>query len=394
MSVKERFLNYIRFDTQSDSLSKTSPSTSKQLIFAEYLKEECQGLGMNVELDEFGIVYATLCENDASLQSFGFCAHMDTATELSGKDVHARVIEKYDGSPIVLNEEYTMPIEDVQDFIGQDLIVTDGTTLLGADDKAGIAILMEAVSRLKDKKHGKIILMFTPDEEVGRGTEHVNLDKFQADYHFTVDGSRIDCIDTETFNAAQAVISIQGTSIHPGDAKDKMVNAANLAVAFANALPKDQVPEKTEGREGFFHLLEMEGQCEEAKLIYLVRNHSKDEFNQQKNFLMDLTKRFNEVYPGRFEITIEDQYCNMKEYINDPSLIQIAQDAIKANGLTPISLPVRGGTDGAMLSAKGCPCPNLGTGSYNHHGRFEFASIDEMEKMVDIVLTMIEGDAR
>ena len=396
--VIDRFLKYVSFDTQSDALSETTPSTEKQLVLARELEKECLDLGFDcVELNE-GTVYAILNANtDKMLDAIGLVAHMDTASEISGANVKTRILENYDGSEIVLNDEFSMDpkhFSALQNVVGDDLIVTDGTTLLGGDDKAGIAIIMSAVEELiaSGKEHGLIAVAFTPDEEIGRGVECFKLDKFPVDYAFTVDGDRIDAVDYETFNAAQAQITIHGTSIHPGDAKGRMVNAALLAAEFANMLPADMTPATTEGREGFYHLLGMDGECEEAHLTYIIREHDFEKFKALKSQMQEWVCCMNEKYDGRFELEMHDQYYNMAQYMQgDMRSVDCAKAAMESLGIVPVSNPVRGGTDGAMLTFKGLICPNLGTGSYNHHGRFEFADIQHMKKLVQIVSKIIEG---
>lgn len=395
--VIDRFLKYVSFDTQSDENSQTTPSTKKQLVLARELEKECLELGFDsVEFID-GTVYAILNANtDEKLDAIGLVAHMDTASEISGANVNPRIIKNYDGSTIVLNEEYSMDSKQfpaLENVLGDDLIVTDGTTLLGGDDKAGIAIIMSAVEKLiaSNKKHGLVAVAFTPDEEIGRGVDCFKLDKFPVDYAFTVDGDRIDGVDYETFNAAQAQITIHGTSIHPGDAKDRMVNASLLAVEFASMLPVDQTPATTENREGFYHLLSMDGACEEAHLSYIIREHDFEKFTAMKKQMEDWVCIMNEKYGNRFEVEISDQYYNMVQYMNgDMRSVNRARCAMESLGIVPVSTPVRGGTDGAMLTEKGLITPNLGTGSYNHHGRFEFADIQHMEKLVEIVSRIIE----
>ena len=395
--VVDRFLKYVSLDTQSDENSLSTPSTDKQLVLARELEKECVELGFDsVELVD-GTVYAILNANtNEKLDAIGLVAHMDTASEISGANVRPRIVKNYDGSTIVLNEEYSMDPQQfpaLENVIGDDLIVTDGTTLLGGDDKAGIAIIMSAVERLilSKKKHGLVAVAFTPDEEIGRGVKCFKLDKFPVDYAFTVDGDRIDGVDYETFNAAQAQITIHGTSIHPGDAKDRMVNASLLAVEFASMLPVDQTPATTENREGFYHLLSMDGACEEAHLSYIIREHDFEKFTAMKKQMEDWVCFMNEKYEDRFEVEICDQYYNMVQYMNgDMRSVNRARCAMESLGISPVSTPVRGGTDGAMLTEKGLITPNLGTGSYNHHGRFEFADIQHMEKLVEIVSKIIE----
>ena len=311
MAVEKRLMHYASFDTQSSEESTSAPSTEKQLVLARELKKECEALGFDsVELTDTGIVYASLNANtDKKMDRIGFIAHMDTASEITGANVKCKVISNYDGNTIHLNEEYSMSKEEfpaLANCVGDDLIVTDGTTLLGADDKAGIAIILEAMEQLiqSKKEHGFIAVAFTPDEEVGRGVENFELDKFSVDYAFTIDGDRIDSVDYETFNAAQAVVTFEGTSIHPGDAKDRMVNASLLAMEYASSLPKKQTPSHTQGRQGFYHLVGMEGICEDAKLTYIIRNHSKQSFISQKQKMQAVADKMNEKYGNRVQLTI------------------------------------------------------------------------------------------
>lgn len=398
MAVEKRLMHYASFDTQSSEESSTAPSTAKQLVLAKELAEECESLGFDhVELTKEGIVYAYLDANyDEEFDRIGFIAHMDTASEITGANVKCRIVKNYDGKTIQLNSEYSMDPEEfpaLNTVIGDDLIVTDGNTLLGADDKAGIAIILEAIDQLiaSKKNHGFIAVAFTPDEEIGRGVENFDLKKFPVDYAYTIDGDRIDSVDYETFNAAQAVVTFQGTSIHPGDAKDRMVNASLLAVQYASYLPKLQTPAHTCGRQGFYHLVGMEGICEDAKLTYIIRNHSKKNFIAQKEKMVHIADIMNKKYGNRVSVQIRDQYENMRQYMNgDMRSVNKAKYTLRQCGISPISVPVRGGTDGAMLTAQGLICPNLGTGSFNHHGRFEFASVQKMQKMVEIVLKIVE----
>ena len=398
MAVEKRLMHYASFDTQSSEESSTAPSTAKQLVLAKELAEECESLGFDhVELTKEGIVYAYLNANcDEEFDRIGFIAHMDTASEITGANVKCRIVKNYDGKTIQLNSEYSMDPEEfpaLNTVIGDDLIVTDGNTLLGADDKAGIAIILEAIDQLiaSKKNHGFIAVAFTPDEEIGRGVENFDLKKFPVDYAYTIDGDRIDSVDYETFNAAQAVVTFQGTSIHPGDAKNRMVNASLLAVQYASYLPKLQTPAHTCGRQGFYHLVGMEGICEDAKLTYIIRNHSKKNFIAQKEKMVHIADIMNKKYGNRVSVQIRDQYENMRQYMNgDMRSVNKAKYALRQCGISPISVPVRGGTDGAMLTAQGLICPNLGTGSFNHHGRFEFASVQKMQKMVEIVLKIVE----
>ncbi len=393
--IQERFLHYVSFDTQSDESSQSVPSTHKQLELSNVLAKECKAIGFDsVVQDCSGIVYATLY-GDTQKDTIGLCAHMDTATEISGANVTPRIIEAYDGGPIVLNEDYTMrpdAFPSLQGCVGQTLVVTDGTTLLGGDDKAGIAIIMQTMEEIIKEKahHGDIVVAFTVDEEIGRGTDAFDMSAFDVDYAYTIDGDRIDAIDYENFNAACATIHIHGRSIHPGDAKDKMINASLLACDFVSRFPSDQTPEHTEGREGFYYLSNMESSCEEATLTYLIRDHDASKFEERKAFVNQLIEEMNHMYPNAFEVEMRDQYYNMHQFFHgDYRSVERAKHAMKKLGIQPVSTPVRGGTDGAMLSQKGVICPNLGTGSYNHHGRFEFASITQMEKMVKILKNIL-----
>ncbi|MGM9959964.1 MAG: peptidase T [Allobaculum sp.] len=401
MSVIDKFLHYVSFDTQSDEHSTTAPSTMKQLDLAKELEKELHDLGIeNAKVDPYGIVYASLAptpgkENEKAI---GLIAHMDTAGEMSGKDVHPRIVKAYAGDDIVLNEQFSMnpgQFPALNAVIGDDVIVTDGTTLLGADDKAGVAIIMAALEKILTENipHGQLWIAFTPDEEVGRGVENFDLEKFPADFAYTVDGSEIDCVDYETFNAAMAEVKFKGASIHPGEAKDKMINAAGLAVTYASMLPQWAKPEHTCDREGFIHLLEMSGDCENASLSFIVRDHDHDLFEHKKEIMKDVAKYINDLYPESCTVTLRDQYLNMKDYMHgDFEAVERAKAALEKCGITPRSLPIRGGTDGAMLTKRGLITPNLGTGGGNFHGRFEFASIQKMEKMVDVVCQILKGE--
>lgn len=397
MRVEERLLSYVVVDTQSDEQSTASPSTEKQLVLAEMLKDELQGLGIeNAHVDAYGVVYGKLEANAQGYPAIGLNAHMDTATDLTGTNVRPRIIRAYDGGIIDLNEEIQMDPQQfpiLKEHIGDDLIVTDGNTLLGADDKAGIAIIMTALEQMIERQmpHGDIYVAFTPDEEVGRGTEHFDLNKFRADFAYTVDGGAINEIDYENFNAAQAQITIQGKSIHPGTAKNKMVNASLLAMQFHALLPIEQNPAYTEGYEGFNHLLHLQGECDHAQMTYIIRNHDDAKFEAQKQLFIDNCAFLNKRYgDGTFTLKLVDQYRNMRSIIEkDMRVIELAKRAIAAAGETPVSSPVRGGTDGAALTYMGMPCPNFGTGSYNHHGRYEFASIADMTKMVEIITNVL-----
>lgn len=397
MRVEERLLKYVVVDTQSDEYAATSPSTEKQLVLANMLAEELQELGLeNPHVDEFGVVYAKLPANAQGYPAIGLNAHMDTATDLTGANVKPRMIPAYDGSIIKLNENIQMDPKQfpiLAKHVGEDLIVTDGNTLLGGDDKAGIAIIMTAVEQLIQQNipHGDVYVAFTPDEEVGRGTEHFDLNTFKAEFAYTVDGGEINEIDYENFNAAQALITIHGKSIHTGAAKNKMINASLLAMQLHSLLPVEMNPAYTEGYEGFNHLLHIKGECELATMTYLIRNHDAEKFAKQKQMFIDACAYLNKRYgEGTFELEIKDQYQNMRNLIEkDMRVVELANRAISAAGLEPVSTPVRGGTDGAALTYMGLPCPNFGTGSYNHHGRYEFASVQAMSKMVEIITNVL-----
>lgn len=402
MKVEERFLEYVKYDTQSDEHSLTTPSSLKQLQLAEYLVNEMKDMGIDdAYVDEFGIVYGTIPANvEKDIPVIGFIAHMDTSPDMSGKDIHPRIVKNYDGSNIVLNEKLDISMspaefECLSAKIGHDLIVTDGTTLLGADDKAGIAEIMTMAEKLlhTNMAHGTIQLAFTPDEEVGRGTDHFNVKAFGADFAYTVDGGEIESVDYENFNAASAQIEIQGLSIHPGSAKGKMLNASLLAMEFHSMLPVEKNPAYTEGYEGFNHLIELQGECEHASMSYIIRNHDEVLFEQQKEEFRRIANYMNEKYPSNtISLEIKDSYANMRTIIEkDMSVIELVKNSMKEIGIEPVSNAIRGGTDGARLTYEGLPCPNLGTGGYNYHGKYEFASINEMNKSVELLLKIVEN---
>ena len=389
--IKERFFRYVSYDTQSDENSITIPSTLKQIDFAKVLKQECEELFDTVELANTGILYCFL-DGDSTKDAIGLCAHMDTALECSGANVKPREIKNYDGSIIQLNEQLSMDPErftDLKSCIGDDLIVTDGTTLLGGDDKAGIAIIMETIEKIKDQNHGPISVAFTCDEEIGRGTDHFDLEKFPCAYAYTIDGDRIDNVEWENFNAAQSVVTITGESIHPGSAKGKMVNASLLAMDYAKCIPNNQSPATTEAREGFYHLVQMSGDVEKAELVYILRDHDRLKFERKKAYMQEICDALNDKYGNRFQVETKDQYYNMADFMKDHKPIEKAKEAIASLKIEPVSIPVRGGTDGARLTEMGLPCPNLGTGTFNHHGRYEFASLNKMEQMVEILTKIL-----
>lgn len=400
MDIVERFLKYVSFDTQSSEDSNSVPSTSKQLLFAQYLKDELKAEEFDdVEIDDMGYVYATLKSNiKKKVPTIGFISHYDTSPDCSGANVKPRIIKNYDGSDVLLSEGIIMTTSKFPELLshkGEDIIVTDGHTLLGADDKAGIAEIVQAMCWLRDHKeipHGDIRIAFNPDEEIGMGAHHFNVEKFGCDWAYTIDGGDLGDLEFENFNAASAKISIKGVSVHPGYAKGKMVNANRLAVEFASMLPSNETPETTEGYEGFYHLLGVESNTESAKLSYIVRDHDRDIFEDRKDFIRKCVEKMNDKY-GKDTVTaiINDQYYNMKEKI-DPNMhvIDIVLKAMQSCGVPPKVEPIRGGTDGAQLSFKGLPCPNIFAGGVNFHGPYEFVSIQVMEKAMQVIIKICE----
>ena len=400
MSVKERFLNYVVVDTQSDGSSTTTPSTLKQFNLAKLLEKEMINMGMqDVTVSEGCIVYGTLPGN-AEGPTIGFNSHMDTSPDMSGTNVKPRIIENYDGKDIILNEELGIVLSpanfpSLNDNIGETLIVTDGTTLLGADDKAGISEILEMCQYYLDHpeaKHPTIRVAFTPDEEIGRGTESFDIPYFNADFAYTVDGGEVDHIDFENFNAASAKVVIHGKGIHPGHAKGKMVNAILKGMEFQGLLPVFDNPAYTEGYEGFNHLAKIDGNVEEAVMYYIIRNHSRELLEKQKNDFVNAAEFMNKKYGYPIiELTLRDAYSNMRDYIEkDMTCVEVARQAMLNLGITPKSEGIRGGTDGAALTYRGLNCPNLGTGGYNYHGKYEYASLDRMETMVKILIEIVK----
>lgn len=402
MLIEKRFLKYVSFDTQSDESSTTSPSTEKQFDLADFLSEEMQILGVDeVERTDQGIVYGKIYSNtDEPIKAIGFIAHMDTSPDASGHDIHPRIIRSYPGGRIILNEEKKMYLDpetnpELKGLVGDDLITTDGTTLLGADDKAGVAIIMSMVEYIcqnRDFKHGDICIAFTPDEEVGRGTENFDVKRFGADYAYTVDGGRIDEFSFENFNAYKADVTITGKSYHPGDSKGKMVNALTLGRQFDTMLGDNKRPEATEHKEGFYHLHHMEGDVSTTKMTYILRDHDMDKMHDMIHTMQLAASYLNQVNHGHYiDIDFTLQYKNMIEVINKtPDIVYKVKQAMINIGLDPIASPIRGGTDGANLSFMGLPCPNLGTGGYNYHGPYEFCSINSMKKGVKLLLELIK----
>ena len=400
MDIAERFINYTKFDTQSAEDSQTVPSTPKQLIFAQYLKKELEDEGLkDVEMDEMGYIYATLPGNtDKDVPTIGFIAHYDTALDASGANIKARVVSNYYGGDIELSPGIVSSPKKFPELLahkGEDIIVTDGTTLLGADDKAGIAEIVQAMCYLRDHneiKHGDIRVAFNPDEEIGMGAHHFDVEKFGCQWAYTMDGGDIGDLEYENFNAAAAKVTIKGISVHTGYAKDKMVNASRLACEFNAFIPDTDIPETTEGYQGFFHLIGINSHCEEAKLSYIIRDHDRKRFEQRKDFLESIAEQMNKKYgEGTVAIEMKDQYYNMKEKI-DPNMyvIDIVLKAMQESGVTPKVEPIRGGTDGAQLSFRGLPCPNIFAGGVNFHGPYEFVSIQVMEKAVKVITKICE----
>ena len=394
----ERFLKYVRIDTQSDENSGSTPSTSKQLVLLQEIKKDLEELGVKGEIDAYGRLYAKL-DGEKGLDPIGLNAHVDTASECSGANVSPRIIEHYDGGTIKLNEEYSMSpflFPSLAEHRGEDLVVTDGTTLLGGDDKAGDAIIVAAIDYLvhhPEIKHHQVCLLFTPDEEIGRGSEHVDIKKWGAKYAYTVDGSSYKDIEIETFNAAHAKIDIKGVSVHPGDAKGKMVNAASLACLFETALPSAARPEKTEGHEGFNHLVSIEGNVDHASLHYILRNHDEKKLEEQKESFRKIAANLQKEHPSaEISLDIGNDYCNMKKFIDaEPEAYERAKRVYERLGINYSTNPIRGGTDGATFSSLGVPCPNIGTGAYNYHGRYEYLSINEFNKMIEIVIELLKA---
>ncbi|MBQ9666783.1 MAG: peptidase T [Bacteroidaceae bacterium] len=398
MDIVERFLKYVSFDTQSAEDTGVTPSTEKQRVFAKYLKEELIAEGLqDVELDELGYLYATLPANtDKPVPTIGFIAHMDTSPDASGENVRPRIVTHYDGGDIVLSEGIITSPEkfpELLDHKGEDLIVTDGTTLLGADDKAGIAEIVQAMVYLQqhpDIQHGTIRVGFNPDEEIGLGAHHFDVEKFGCEFAYTMDGSEVGEIEFENFNAASAKITINGCSVHPGYAKGKMLNAARIATELVGMLPADETPETTEGYEGFFHLTSISGGCEKAQLSFIIRDHDREYFESRKTEMQDVVAAINEKFgEGVAVLEMNDQYYNMREKLEDKMyIIDIAQAAMTEAGIEPKIKAIRGGTDGAQLSFKGLPCPNLFAGGLNFHGPHEFCPVQSLEKAMQTVVNI------
>lgn len=406
MTVIERFLKYVTFDTQSDESTGVTPSTPKQMVFAQYLKTELEELGLkDISLDENGYLFATLPSNvDHEVSVVGFIAHMDTSPDMSGENVKPRIVEKYDGKDIPLCAEENIILSpanfpELLDHVGEDLIVTDGHTLLGADDKAGIAEIVGAVAYLiahPEIKHGDIRIGFNPDEEIGLGAHKFDVKKFGAKWAYTMDGGEVGELEFENFNAAAAKIRVKGRNVHPGYAKNKMINSLLVANEYASLLPADETPGTTEGYEGFYHLIGMEGEVENTVLSYIVRDHDREKFEARKQALLDYAAQLNEKYgEGTVTVELKDQYYNMRQQVEPlMHIIDIAFAAMQEAGVTPKVKAIRGGTDGAQLSFKGLPCPNIFAGGLNFHGRYEFVPVQSIEKAMNVVVKIAELTAK
>lgn len=388
--LTQRFLKYVKFDTQSDEETNLTPSTPGQMIFAQYLERELRDLGLeDISLDDNGYLMATLPANTSRrVPTVGFIAHLDTSPDLSGKNVNPRIVKAYDGGDITLNEAKGIVLSpsefpELLHYVGQDLIVTDGNTLLGADDKAGIAEIVTAVEYLKEHpeiEHGRIRIAFNPDEEIGLGAHKFDVERFAADWAYTMDGGEVGELEYENFNAAVAKVTFRGRNVHPGYAKHKMINSIRIANQFILMLPRWETPEHTEGYEGFYHLIHIDGSVETTTLTYIIRDHDRDRFERRKKELEHLVRKTNNEFPDCCSIDIKDQYYNMREKIEPVRhIIDIAEEAMRLAGVTPVVVPIRGGTDGAQLSFKGLPCPNIFAGGLNFHGRYEFVPIPSME---------------
>ena len=402
--VVQRFLKYVTFDTTANPNNSNCPSSEGQKVFANYLVEELKSLGLeDAHVDENSYVMATLKGNTEGVETIGFISHLDTAPDVTGKNVKPKIIKNYDGKDIVLNEELniiTSPKDypDLKKFIGEDLIVTDGTTLLGADDKAGISELVTAIEYLVNNpeiKHGDIKIGFTPDEEIGRGADLFNVEKFGAKYAYTIDGGIMGELQYENFNAAGATITIQGRNVHPGAAKNKMINALHIAAEISQMFPQSERPETTEGYEGFYHLNDINGNVENATMVYIIRDHSKEKFEYRKQYMKDAISKVSEKYNGRVTLELNDQYYNMKEKVEPVKfIVDIAEEAMKECDITPIIVPIRGGTDGARLSFMGLPCPNIFTGGLNFHSKNECIPIIALEKCSNLIVKIAQKYAQ
>jgi tripeptide aminopeptidase len=398
-NVTDRFFKYVSYVTTSDEKTGLTPSTPGQFIFANYLADELRNIGLKeVSVSEYGYVMATLPANTKA-PTIGFIAHMDTSPDITGKHVKPRIVSEYDGTDIVLNKDEKIVLSPVDfpelaQYKGKDIIVTNGKTLLGADDKAGIAEIVTALETLvanSSLKHGKIKVAFTPDEEIGMGASKFDVEAFAADWAYTLDGGEIGELEYENFNAASAVVSFKGRNVHPGYAKHKMLNSMRVANQFANMLPRHETPEHTEGYEGFYHLTTMEGNVECSTLTYIIRDHDRDRFEKRKKEVQHLVNKINAEFPDCATLELKDQYYNMREKIEPVMhIVTIAEEAMREVGVPPKIKAIRGGTDGSQLSFKGLPCPNIFTGGHNFHGRFEYIPIQSMQKAVEVLLKIVE----
>ena len=399
MNVTDRFLDFVKFDTQSDELTNMTPSSPGQMEFAKYLKSVLDGMGLeDVELDSNGYLFATLPANmEKPVPTVGFIAHIDTSPDMSGRHVSPRIVKNYDGGAITLHEKEQIVLSpgefpELRNYMGEDLIVTDGTTLLGADDKAGVAEIITAVAYLQSHpeiKHGKIRIGFNPDEEIGLGAHKFDVEKFGCEFAYTMDGGAVGELEYENFNGASAKVTIKGRNVHPGYAKHKMVNSIRVANNFIAMLPRWETPEHTEGYEGFYHLVGIEGGVEQTVLSYIIRDHDRARFESRKKEIEHLCRKTNMEFPGCCTVEIKDQYYNMREKIEPVMhVIEIAEQAMRDSGIEPRVQPIRGGTDGAQLSFKGLPCPNIFAGGENFHGRYEYVPVSSMEKAVDVIVNI------
>ena len=404
-TIINRFLRYVKIDTQSDPNSDTTPSTEKQWNLATELAHELERIGLQeVSIDDNAYIMATLPSNvDKKVPVIGFISHFDTTPDFSGTDVKPQIIENYDGQDIVLNKEQNIILspdyfEDLKQYKGQTLITTDGTTLLGADDKAGIAEIMTAMEYLvqhPETKHGEIRIGFTPDEEIGRGAHKFDVEKFGAEWAYTVDGSQIGELEYENFNAASAKVTIEGKSVHPGYAKDKMINAISIANEFMGILPPEETPQNTSGKEGFFHVHHMKGEIEHAEFELIIRDHDREHFEKRKDLIRKIATKLNQDHGNCLQLEIKDQYFNMREKVEPVyHVVEIAKDAMEELGITPIIKPIRGGTDGSQLSYMGLPCPNIFAGGHNFHGKYEYVPVESMQKAVEVIIKICELTAR
>jgi len=398
MTVLDRLLDYVKFDTQSDELTNLTPSTPGQMVFARHLQNVLQEMGLtDISLDENGYLMATLPSNtDKKVPVIGFIAHLDTSPDMSGKHVKPRIV-RYEGGDVVLNQEQGIVLSpeefpEMNSYIGEELVVTDGTTLLGADDKAGIAEIITAVEYLQQHpeiKHGDIRIAFNPDEEIGLGAHKFDVERFGTEWAYTMDGGETGELEYENFNAASAKVTIKGRNVHPGTAKHKMINSIRVAAQFMMMLPRWETPEHTEGYEGFYHCVGIEGGVEQTVLTYIIRDHDRERFESRKREIEHLVRKTNMEYPDCATVEIKDQYYNMREKIEPVMhIVEIAEQAMREAGVTPKVQPIRGGTDGAQLSFKGLPCPNIFAGGLNFHGRYEFVPVPSMEKAVKVVVNI------